>query len=201
MWDGGQSACALSSGPSPRPSTWSHFGLNLHDFVLLLENVPSALTRVRNCQSRSRLLVFRRICTVLSPFLNVGWLAVQEWNWILDFWGGGDLKRKCSAAGSRSPWLAASLHAVQGELWAELHFSASCFSSLPWRQFQTCSSFVCYTAPLVVTWQDEEKQLTMLFILLLGGGQEADEIVCFPNSVFFCYHSCSLGIKCHRNPD
>lgn len=145
------------------PSTWPLFSLNLHDFVMLLANVPPTLTMVRSCQWWSRLPVFRRICTVLSPFLNVCRLAVQEWNWILDFWGGGDLKQKCSVVGSWSPLLAASLHAVHGELWAELHFAASCFSPLPWRRFQMCSSLMCYTAPLVVIWQAEETQLTVLF--------------------------------------
>lgn len=56
------------------------------------------------------------------------------------------------------------------------------------EEFQTCSSLMCYTVPLVVLWQGEENHLTMLFILLLGRGQEADEIVCFPNAVFFCYY-------------
>lgn len=44
----------------------------------------------------------------------------------------------------------------------------------------------------------------MLFILFLGGVEEGNEILFFfffpfgePNAVFFCYHSCSLGIKCN----
>lgn len=43
----------------------------------------------------------------------------------------------------------------------------------------------------------------MLFILFLGGVEEGNEILIFffplgePNAVFFCYRSCSLGIKCN----